>query len=226
MQPPILLIITAGGVGKRFGKPYPKQLEMIEGQSILSRTALFFEAIHPTQAIVTCPEGFEKQFQKDLKAVDYPLKVISGGASRFDSVKKAIDQLVDETYSSDSIVLVHDGVRPFLRLATVERIVRGVVDTGAAAPYVPISGTIRRLRREEFRETVERKEVVEVTTPQGATLGILAHCFNRQKLSFPDETTLLHAEGIPVLPILDWHLNIKITTQADMETARALWCMR
>jgi 2-C-methyl-D-erythritol 4-phosphate cytidylyltransferase len=226
MQPPILLIITAGGVGKRFDKPYPKQLEMIEGQSILSRTALFFEAIHPTQAIVTCPEGFEKQFQKDLQDVDYALKVISGGASRFDSVKKAIDQLVDETYSSDSVVLVHDGVRPFLRLATVERIVRGVVDTGAAAPYVPISGTIRRLRREEFRETVERKEVVEVTTPQGATLGILAHCFNRQKLSFPDETTLLHAEGIPVLPILDWHLNIKITTQADMETARALWCMR
>ena len=226
MQPPILLIITAGGVGKRFNKPYPKQLEMIEGQSILNRTALFFEAIHPTQSIVTCPEGFEKQFQKVLKDVDYPLKVISGGASRFDSVKKAIDQLVHETYSSDSIVLVHDGVRPFLRLATVERIIRGVVDTGAAAPYVPISGTIRRLRQEEFRETVERKEVVEVTTPQGATLGILAHCFKRQKLSFPDETTLLHAEGIPVLPILDWHLNIKITTQADMETARTLWYVR
>ncbi|NOY24172.1 MAG: NTP transferase domain-containing protein [Acidobacteria bacterium] len=225
MQPPILLIITAGGVGKRFGKPYPKQLERIEGQSILNRTALFFEAIQPSQAIVTCPDGFEKQFQKDLKGMNYPLKVISGGATRFDSVRKAVNRLVDETYSSGSVVLVHDGVRPFLRLATIERIIRGVMDTGAAAPYVPISGTIRRLRREEFRETVERKEVVEVTTPQGATLGILAHCFNRQKLSFPDETTLLHAEGIPVLPVLDWHLNVKITTQADMETARTLWCM-
>ncbi len=225
MQPPILLIITAGGVGKRFGKPYPKQLEKIEGQSILHRTAVFFEAIQPSQAIVTCPEGFEKQFRKDLKGVNYPLKIISGGATRFDSVKKAVSQLVDETYSSGSVVLVHDGVRPFLRLATVERIIRGVVEIGAAAPFVPISGTIRRLRKEEFRETVERKEVVEVTTPQGATLGILAHCFNRQKLSFPDETTLLHAEGIPVFPVLDWHLNIKITTQADMETARTLWCM-
>ncbi|RLE17598.1 MAG: hypothetical protein DRJ08_02775 [Acidobacteria bacterium] len=226
MQPPILLIITAGGLGKRFGKPYPKQLEKIEGQSILSRTSLFFEAIQPDQAIVTCPAGFEKQFQKDLKGVSYPLKVIPGGATRFDSVKKAINHLVDNTYSSDSVVLVHDGVRPFLRLATVERIIRGVVETGAAAPFVPINGTIRRLRQEEFRETVERKEVVEVTTPQGATLGIFAHSFNRQKLSFPDETTLLHAEDIPVLPVLDWHLNIKITTQADMETARALWCMR
>ncbi len=226
MQPPILLIITAGGIGKRFGKPYPKQLEKIEGQSILNRTALFFEAIKPNQAIVTCPKGFEKQFQKDLKGLSYPLKVISGGATRFDSVKEAVNRLVDEMYSSDSVVLVHDGVRPFLRLPTVERIIRGVVDTGAAAPFVPISGTIRRLRQEEFQGTVDRKEVVEVTTPQGSTLGILAHCLSRQKLSFPDETTLLHAEGIPVLPILDWHMNIKITTQADMETARALWCIR
>lgn len=223
MEPPILLIITAAGIGKRFGKPYPKQLEKIEGQSILSRTAFFFEAIKPDYAIVTCPEGFEKQFQKDLKSLNYPLKVMSGGGTRFDSVKGAVNWLVDEMYSSDSVVLVHDGVRPFLRLPTVERIVRGVMETGAAAPFVPISGTIRRLRQEEFQETVERKEVVEVTTPQGATLGILAHCFNRQKLSFPDETTLLHAEEIPVLPVLDWHLNIKITTQADMETARALW---
>ncbi len=226
MQPPILLIITAGGIGKRFGKPYPKQLEKIEGQSILNRTALFFEAIKPNQAIVTCPKGFEKQFQKDLKSLSYPLKVISGGATRFDSVKTAVNRLVDEMYSSDSVVLVHDGVRPFLRLPTVERIIRGVMETGAAAPFVPISGTIRRLRQEKFQGTVDRKEVVEVTTPQGATLGILAHCFNRQKLSFPDETTLLHAEEIPILPVLDWHLNIKITTQADMETARALWCMR
>ena len=226
MEPQILLIITAGGVGKRFGKPYPKQLEKIEGQSILNRTALFFEAIEPAQAIVTCPKGFEKQFQKNLKDVSYPLKVIAGGATRFDSVKRAVNILVDMMYSSDSVVLVHDGVRPFLRLATVERIVRGVKETGAAAPFVPINGTIRRLRQEAFQETVDRKEVVEVTTPQGATLGILSHCFNRQKLSFPDETTLLHAEGVQVLPVLDWHLNIKITTQADMETARALWCIR
>ncbi|NOZ12264.1 MAG: NTP transferase domain-containing protein [Acidobacteria bacterium] len=226
METPILLIITAGGLGKRFGKPYPKQLEKIESQSILNRTARFFQAIHPDQTIVTCPEGFEKQFQMDLKDVSYPLKVIPGGATRFDSVKKAVNRLVDDMYASGSIVLVHDGVRPFLRRATVERIIRGVEECGAAAPFVPISGTIRRLKEEEFRETVDRKEVVEVTTPQGATLGIFAHCFNRQKLSFPDETTLLHAEGVPVLPVLDWHLNIKITTQADMETARVLWGMR
>ncbi len=226
MEAPILLIITAGGLGKRFGKPYPKQLEKIEGQSILNRTALFFEAIQPEQTIVTCPAGFENRFRKDLKEVNYPFRVIPGGATRFESVKNAVSRLVEDGYSSDCVVLVHDGVRPFLRRATVERIVRGVVETGAAAPFVPINGTVRRLRQDAFQETVDRKEVVEVTTPQGATLGILSHCFNRQKLSFPDETTLLHAEGVPVLPVLDWHLNIKITTQADMETARALWCMR
>ena len=225
MDSPVLLILTAGGLGKRFGKPYPKQLEAIDGQSVLFRTAAFFLTVKPELAVVTAPEGFEDRFGEELAPLDYPIRVITGGKERFDSVRRAVEVLVEAGYHGDSVVLVHDGVRPFLNEKTVDEVIWGVRTHGAAVPYVPVSGTARRLKDESFGETLERKDLAIVTTPQGATLSILSRCFARQQLSYPDESTLLTAENIPMLPVVDWPLNIKITEPADLKAARVLWRM-
>ena len=226
MAAPVLLIITAGGMGKRFGKPYPKQLETIEGHSILRRTALFFEKIKPDFCVVTCPDGYDDEFRKELSELSFPVEIVRGGSQRHDSVKAAVIFLEGQNFPGDSAVLVHDAVRPFLRLETVKALIAAIRKDGAAVPYVPVTGTIRRFRDDEFQEAVERKDVVVVTTPQGATLEILGQCFKNQGLSYPDESTLLFAESINVTPIRDWHLNIKITTRDDLETAKMLWCIK
>lgn len=223
MESPVLLILTAGGIGKRFGKSYPKQLESIDGQSILFRTATFFRSVNPDHTIVTAPEGFEDRFVEELAALTFPVQVITGGKERSDSVKRAIDTLVDAGYHGDSVVLVHDGVRPFLNEKTVDDVIWGVRTHGAAIPYMPVSGTARRLKADGFGDTLERKDLAVVTTPQGATLSILSRCFSKRQLSYPDESTLLSAENVPMLPVEDWPLNIKITEPADLRAARVLW---
>jgi len=210
------VILTAGGLGKRFGKPYPKQLETIKGLSLLKRTASFFETMPPDRMLVTAPEGFERAFRKELKGLSFPVSVITGGNERSDSVRAAVTAFVEEGLPADSIVLVHDGVRPFLKREVVEAVVTGVREMGAAIPYIPVTGTVRRLKDDVFTDIVERKDLAIVTTPQGATLGILSHCFARQQLCYPDESTLLTAEGVEIRPVEDWPLNIKITTQADL----------
>jgi len=223
MESPVLLILTAGGVGKRFGKPHPKQLETIDGQSVLFRTATFFVSVKPDLTVVTAPEGFEERFRDELSGLSYPIEVITGGKERSDSVRRAIQVLVEKGFDGDSVVLVHDGVRPFLNEKTVDEVIWGVRTHGAAIPYVPVSGTARRLKEDGFGETLERKDLAIVTTPQGATLRILSHCMSRQQFSFPDESTLMSAEGVPMLPVLDWPLNIKLTEPEDLKAARVLW---
>lgn len=223
MAGPVLLVITAGGMGKRYGKPYPKQLEKIEGQSVLMRTASFFEHIRPDRAVITAPAHFLERFQEETASLKYPVDVIRGGAERFHSVQKAVRFFGQGPYPDDSVVLIHDGVRPFLNRKTVESVISQTRKHGAAVPYIPVTGTVRRLRDERFHETVERKELAIVTTPQGVQLGLLMHCYESQPMTFPDESTMLHAEGIEAVPVEDWPLNIKLTGLQDLKALRALW---
>ncbi len=226
MAGPVLVVITAGGVGKRYGKPYPKQLEKIEGQSVLMRTASFFEQLKPERAVVTAPAHFLERFQEEVEPLSYPVDVIRGGAERFHSVQKAVQFLGQGPYPEDSVILIHDGVRPFLNRKTVEMVISQTRQHGAAVPYIPVTGTVRRLRENTFQETVERKELAIMTTPQGVLLGLLMRCYESQPMTFPDESTMLHAEGIEAVPVEDWPLNIKLTSLTDLKALRALWGIR
>ncbi len=218
-----LLIITAGGIGKRFGKDYPKQLTTVFSQPILEKTALFFEKIKPLHCVITYPENFLPDFKKALSNISYKIDFIKGGKERFYSVKNAVNHLVEKGFDRDLAVLVHDGVRPFLNLQTVEQIIRETNKNTAAIPYIPVVGTMRKLINGKLCETIPRENTVIVTTPQGCKLGVLQNCFSKANKEFTDESTLLSNFNINVKPVVDWEFNIKITTKKDLETATILW---
>jgi 2-C-methyl-D-erythritol 4-phosphate cytidylyltransferase len=218
-----LLIITAGGTGKRFGKTYPKQLTTVFSQPILEKTAFFFEKIKPLHCVITYPDGFLSDFEKALSNIPYKIDFIKGGKERFHSVKNALNYFIKKGFDKNLPVLVHDGVRPFLNLQTVEQIIKQTTENTAAVPYISVVGTMRKLINGKFCETIPRENAVIVTTPQGCKLGVLQQCFEKSKKEFTDESTLLSYFNIKITPVVDWEFNLKITTKKDLETATILW---
>lgn len=218
-----LLIITAGGVGKRFGKSYPKQLEKILDKEIILKTAEFFEKFPPIECVITYPEDHLDQFEKVLKNLNYKISFVKGGKERFNSVKNAVNFLNELGYDSKTPVLVHDGVRPFLNLETVRKIIENTQNFQASIPYIPISGTMRKLENYKFTDILDRTNAVTVTTPQGCQLGLLKDCFDKTNEVFTDESTMLNSYGVFPKPVRDWHFNIKITEQIDIKSAEILW---
>lgn len=218
-----LLIITAGGIGKRFGELYPKQLEKVLGQPILEKTIDFFKKITPIHCVVTYPDGFLNEFELALQNIPFKITFVKGGEERFYSVKNAVNFLFNQSYDISTPVLVHDGVRPFLNNNTVRKVIEKTSLKGSAVPFIKISGTMRKITKNTFCETIDREDVVTVTTPQGCNLGILHDCFMKSKKIFTDESTLLEHFNIHPEPVEDWHLNLKITEKKDLETAELLW---
>ncbi|BBB33359.1 2-C-methyl-D-erythritol 4-phosphate cytidylyltransferase [Thermotomaculum hydrothermale] len=222
MEGNYILIVTAGGIGRRFCKPYPKQFEKIGDKRLIELTLGFFSKIKPQYCVLTYPGDFKKECEYLTNYFSFPVYLVKGGNERFHSVKNAIDFIYEKEEDKSKVVIVHDGVRPFLNLEVVKKIIEKTAETGCAVPFIPISGTVRRLNDDGFYETLIRKDLVTVTTPQGARLGILKDCFDKSNIFYTDESTMLTEFGYNPYPIKDWHFNIKITEPEDKETAEML----
>lgn len=215
-----VLIVPAGGVGKRMGAPVPKQFLRLGGRTILAETIEAFAGVPDLGTLVlVCPEGYEDRC-RDILAQETTWSgesvVIPGGAERQDSVARALDQLERENCPDDAVVLIHDAVRPYVTKEVTDRVIRAVRAVGAAIPAVPVTETIRH----RTRGTIPREDLFRVQTPQGFRFGLLKEAFRAaEKDDFlgTDEAGLVERIGrLPVLVEGD-PANIKITLPEDLE---------
>ncbi len=209
---------------------------MIGDRSVLERTLLTF-CHHPYIETIVLAAGEEEidrvrsivgklapYFKKNLI-------VVSGGDSRAESVRSGLKALPEGT----EIVLVHDAARPLLTPELIDRIVAGVVRTGAAVPGSPLSDTVKRVDSAGIvRATVSRSTQIEeetisgltaVQTPQGAKLSLLLEAYEAYDFSRfepTDEASLIEAMGGRVEVVHGDPANIKITRKEDLEIAEAL----
>ena len=129
--------------------------------------------------------------------------IVAGGLRRQDSVAAgfgALERLVPA--DEQSVVLVHDGARPFASSGLVERVARAAWTHGAAIPVLPIAETVKRLDGELVETTVERDNLATAQTPQGFRRGVLRAAIDGRPADDPvtwtDEAALLEACRIPV----------------------------
>ena len=115
-------IIVAGGKGLRMGGDLPKQFIPIEGRPVLMHLVLPLDH-----------QPYWAQLCRDYHFA-VPHRIACGGATRFHSVQNGLT-LVD---ASDALVAVHDGVRPFVSHAVIERCYRDAASYGAAVPVTPV----------------------------------------------------------------------------------------
>jgi len=222
----VAAIIPAAGSGIRMGLPVPKQFFELGGVPILFRTLRVFQQVEAIgHIIVVVPSEncslVEEMVQRyHLGKVD---AVIAGGRERQDSVRAGLAALPQEV----ELVLVHDGVRPFVPAAVVEKCLQEAEKSGAAMVAIPVKDTLKSVSsRKVIESTVDRSGIWQAQTPQAATKKLFNEAFAaaaaKEDFIATDEAGLLELLGHPVTVVEGSELNIKITRPEDLVLARAI----
>ena len=223
-------ILTAAGSGTRLGHVLPKALVPLAGIPLVVRAAHALASSGVVRrVVVTAP--LEALDEVRAAVGDGPgLEVVPGGATRQASVAAALARLADEP--GETVVLVHDAARPLVPVRVVRRVV-GAVALGrtAVVPVLPVVDTIKRVAGDDgaVAETLDRRELRAVQTPQGFTLDVLraahaaaAHRAGDEALAATDDAGLVEAAGGRVWVVEGHEDAMKITTPRDLAVATAL----
>lgn len=198
----------------------PKQFLPLRGKAVLQHTIEAFHQVDPTfKYIVVLPHQHIDYWQSHCTMKKFAVKhtVVAGGEERFFSVRNALQQISD-----NSIVLIHDGVRPLVSKQTIKRVIETTQKTGNAIPVMPV---IESLRKQEHNHSiaVDRKHYVSVQTPQGFSGSIIkkAYCQDYDP-AFTDDATVVEKTGIKINLVEGNRENIKITDPFDFQLAELL----
>jgi len=227
-----------GGIPARISKmakpgksKIPKTLVKIDSRPVIIY-CLDILSKHPSirDIIVVVNAGFLGEMVSKIRQyrIDKVRRVVRGGRRRQDSVYNALRVMDNRT----DLVLIHDGVRPFIDKETVSSVIKEAQDSGAAVMGVPVKATVKQVRRSLghkvrsnfiVRKTLKRDELWEVQTPQVFSKRLILEAYkNFGKEEVTDDASLVEKLGAKVSVILGSYNNIKITTPEDLVIAKAI----
>lgn len=226
-----IAIIFAGGCGVRMGAGIPKQFLEINGKPIIVHTLELFEN-HPEidKIYMSMVEEYIPYMQKLASKflINKLSGIVKGGETGQDSIYNALSKAAEEN-PEDSIVLIHDGVRPWVSHDTISRNIQGVKENGNAITCTPCFETILMSTTGKVVETVPyRKDTFAAQAPQSFVLSdiLAAHEEVRQQETrydnLVDSCTLIKSIGKQAYMIEGNRGNIKVTTPEDVYMYRAL----
>ena len=220
------LVVTAGGMGARMGASVPKQFLELAGKPILRLTIeRFLEAVPGIKVITVLPESHIGEWRAYCLRENWrcPQRLVKGGFTRFHSVKNALACVPD-----GALVAIQDGVRPFISTAKLEELFREAEQVPALIPVLPVTDTLKKLRKEDGRlcstgETVDRSLFYGAQTPQLFWSEELKAAYGQVfNTCFTDDASVAEAYGIPLTFAEGERFNLKITTPEDLVLARAI----
>lgn len=208
--------MPAAGSGVRLGPGSPKALRPLAGRSLLFHAVERLRAAAAIETIVVAvPPGCEESVAAELSVL-----TVTGGATRQDSVRAALEALPPEV----DIVLVHDAARPLAPVSLIEA-VAAAVRGGAPAvvPGLPVDDTVKRVDSSGLvLDTPPRHFLRAIQTPQGFTRELLERAHRLQAPEATDDAGLVELLGEPVLVIPGSPDAFKITRLADLARAEAM----
>ena len=214
----VCAVVPAGGTGTRMGGTVPKQFLELDGKPILYYTLKTLQDCGIiSELILVVPEKeYDNACTDWLGKPEIVTKVVVGGEKRQDSVYNGFCELSPQT----EIVLVHDGVRPFLSHQMIRESVDAAREYGAAITAIPVNDTIKKVDDSGLvSKTVDREGLWRVQTPQVFRYELLEEAFkkaNCEKFYGTDEGTLIEHLGKPVKVVEGSEQNIKITRPEDL----------
>ncbi|MBN1273708.1 MAG: 2-C-methyl-D-erythritol 4-phosphate cytidylyltransferase [Candidatus Aminicenantes bacterium] len=216
----VFAVIAAAGEGERFGEQ--KQFVRLRGKEILEHCLEVFEEHTEIDGIVLVLKDVTKEdfYKSRFKKI---FAVVQGGNKRQESVFSGLKVI---STREENLVLVHDGVRPLVTNDLISRVLHAARKHGAAIPVLPVVETVKRVQREIVVETLDRRLLMRVQTPQGFHLKILKEAFDRARAEHfygTDEASLVEKSGFKVFTVPGDPQNIKITTPLDVKFVEAFF---
>lgn len=219
---PLFLLIPAGGSGLRMGAGLPKQFRDWGGVPLLQATVrAFLAADMPALAGVVLAVPPDRLEQVRAWPFPVPTLVVAGGATRQESVARALAALNDRPGAR---VMIHDAVRPFPPAEPIHQALAALAEWDGALLGEPSTDTLKRVDDQgRVLGTEPRELLFRAQTPQVARLGLWREVFDWAAgtgFQGTDDVALLEATGHRVKMIPSPSTNLKLTTPADWERSQ------
>lgn len=221
LLPDCVALIVASGRGLRFGDAArPKQYQPLAGRAVLHHCLERF-CRHPrvdaVQAVIH--PGDRALYDEARAGLELPAPV-AGGATRQESVLRGLESL---RAAPPEVVLIHDGVRPLVDAALIDRVIDGLEEHAAVLPALPVTDTLKRVADHAVLGTVERAGLFRAQTPQGFRFPEILDAHRRQAgTAMTDDVALAESAGLAVAVVAGDERNLKITAPEDLGRAERL----
>lgn len=211
-------IVVAAGKGTRSGQKVPKQFALWRGKPLLRHAVERFEEMQFGPIVVAIPAGCEKIAAKALTGIER-VEFVIGGATRQESVRNALETLVDrETHR----VLIHDAARPIIPSHVFGRLIDALVEHDGAIPVLPVIDSLTNTQPgqghyDTMGDPASREQLRRVQTPQGFRFEeiLAAHRAWQGPLDAGDDAQVARAAGLTVALVEGDEALRKLTTPAD-----------
>jgi len=207
-------LIVAGGKGERMNSRIPKQFLPLKNLPILMHTIKKFS--HFEKIVVVLPKTQFDCWNKLCKENNFNQyhSLAKGGENRFESVKNGLKKI-----TSGAIVAIHDGVRPLVSKALINKLVAKTKPGVGVVPIIPVTDSLRQVRGENS-QYVDRSSLCQVQTPQCFFLADINDAYQQKHSKrFTDDASVLERAGGKIKTVLGERKNLKITTEEDLKIA-------
>ena len=214
-------IIVAGGSGSRMHSAVPKQFLLLNGLPVLMHTInTFHNCQAQPQIIVVLPADSHDYWNELCKTHQFNIvhELISGGETRFHSVKNGLSLINDE----HSIVAVHDAVRPLINKEVIDESYECAAQYGNAIVAIKSRDSVRQIKDNRSISLV-RDEIYLIQTPQTFQVEQLKFAYQQPyRANFTDDASVVEQTGVNINLISGSYQNIKITFPEDIAIAEFL----
>lgn len=227
----VAAVIFAGGTGVRMGADKPKQFLEVEGKPIIIHTLDIFET-HPAvdDIFVACKADYIDMLSGMIReyGISKVRSVVPGGNTGMGSIYNGLREAA-KYEDGETIVLIHDGVRPICSAQLVDEVIAKVKEHGTAVTCTPMFETPVVSKSGTYvEETPLRADCYTAQAPQAYYLGDLLEAHDEVRRSNPDyegivdNCSLMKSLGRDVAIVKGPRSNIKVTTAEDIYILRAM----
>lgn len=226
------VLIFAGGKGARMkmNGDIPKQFLEINGKSIIIHTLEKFERNEDVDDIViVCIESWISVLERQVKdcGLKKVSKILAGGETGFDSRMIGIKHMYETKQSEDDIVLIHDGVRPFISNELISENIKVAKERGNAITIAKATETVVYTDNINSNHILDRDNCSFARAPQTFKIcDVYKHYFRALK---DDKTHLIDSASVALYYgdklnfVVGPQENIKITTPIDFYAATGIY---
>lgn len=214
-------VIVAAGSASRMGG-IDKVMAQLHGEPLIVHAVRTFQnAVAIKEIVVVTRPDLLSRVMGLCRDFDKVTAVVAGGKDRQESVELGLNALSDKV----KLAAVHDGARPLITDAVIDRTVRAAHSYGAAAPAIPVKDTVKVVQGGVVQSTPERKTLQAVQTPQVFDFDMLRSALKKarqDKAEITDDCSCVERMGFSVKIVEGDEKNIKVTTPMDLKIAQML----
>jgi 2-C-methyl-D-erythritol 4-phosphate cytidylyltransferase len=211
-------VIVAGGSASRMGGIDKVMAELCGCPTIVHAVRAFDACDAICEIVIVTRPDLVEPIQALCGEFSKVRAVVVGGSSRQESVENGLTALSKGT----KMAAIHDGARPLITQAVIDRTVRAAHLYGAAAPVIPVKDTIKTVAAGLVADTPDRASLRAVQTPQVFDRDLLEVALQKAKedgAAVTDDCSAVERLGMRIKIVEGEERNIKVTTPLDLKIA-------